>query len=47
MPYPFSNFYFDIKFGNRLYSKEKNSFEFNLLQKLVSNFYPYMDQAFD
>ena len=23
MPYPCSHFYFDIKFGNRLYSKEK------------------------
>ena len=24
MPYPCSHFYFDIKFGNRLYSKEKS-----------------------
>ena len=23
MPYPCSNFYFDINFGDRLYSKEK------------------------
>ena len=23
MPYPCSHFYFDIKFGDRLYSKEK------------------------
>ena len=23
MPYPCGQFYFDIKFGNRLYSKEK------------------------
>ena len=35
---------FDIKFGNRLYSKEK-AFEYNLLPKLISNFYHYMDRA--
>ena len=43
---------FDIKFGNRLYSKEKRrawpglaSYEYNLLTKQVSNFYHYIDQA--
>ena len=41
MPYPCSHFYFDIKFGDRLYSKEKRepglfSFEYNLSPKLIS-----------
>jgi hypothetical protein len=35
---------FDIKFGNRIYPKEKRrerlfSFEYNLLPKLISNYY--------
>ena len=35
MPYPFIHFYFDIKFGNRLFSKEERpgsplSFEYNM-----------------
>ena len=41
MPYPCSHFYFDINFGDRLYSKEKRaaplfSFEYNLSPNLIS-----------
>ena len=43
MPYPCSHFYFDIKFGDRLYSKENRpgqallfSFEYNLSPNLIS-----------
>ena len=41
MPYPCSQFYFDIKFGDRLYSKENRRawplhFEYNLSPKLIS-----------
>ena len=41
MPYPFSHFYIDINFGDRLYSKEKRPdspllFEYNLLPNLIS-----------
>ena len=47
MTYPCSVLKFDIKFGNRLYSKGKRRapclfpFEYNLLPKLISNFYHY------
>ena len=34
MPYPCSQFYVDINFGNRLYSKDKR--QYNLLPKLIS-----------
>jgi hypothetical protein len=41
MPYPCSHFYYDIKFGYRLYSKDKRRalpFEYNLSPKLLSKY---------
>ena len=48
MPYPCSHFYFDIKFGDRLYSKEKLSSSFlNIIcrQNWYQSKSDYMDRA--
>ena len=51
MPYPCSHFYFDIKFGHRLYSKEKR-LSFSLLNIICRQIWyqsksDYMDRAKD
>ena len=47
MPYPCSYFYFDIKFGIRLCSKEKNTYDIICRQNWYQSKSNYMDRAYD